>query len=94
MGHYGLGKEESRMTSVTEFATRTHSDLALYKTAQALAALRDRDYAIPDDIKILVPLALAHWLIVKPESQLRGRTAGAILDEILETTELNIGEPE
>jgi len=85
-------------------ATRTHPDLALgasprgslalYKTAQALAALRGRDYAIPDDVKALVPLALAHRLIIKPESQLRGRTAVAILAEILETTELNIGELE
>lgn len=83
-------------------ATRSHSDvalgasprgsLALYKTAQALAALRKRDYVIPDDVKRLVPLALAHRLIVKPESQLRGRTAGAILGEILERTELDIGE--
>jgi MoxR-like ATPase len=83
-------------------ATRTHPDLALgasprgslalYKTAQALAALRGRDYAIPDDVKALVPLALAHRLIIKPESQLRGRTAVAILAEILEATELNIGE--
>ena len=31
-------------------------------------------------------------LIVKAESQLRGRTAGAILDEILEKTPLDIGE--
>ncbi len=85
-------------------ATRTHPDLALgasprgslalYKTSQALAALRNRDYAIPDDVKTLVPLTLAHRLIVKPESQLRGRTAQAILDEILENTELNIGELE
>jgi MoxR-like ATPase len=83
-------------------ATRSHPDvalgasprgsLALYKTAQALAALRQRDYVIPDDVKRLVPLALAHRLIVKPESQLRGRTAEAILGEILERTELDIGE--
>jgi MoxR-like ATPase len=85
-------------------ATRTHPDLALgasprgslalYKTSQALAALHDRDYVIPDDVKTLVPLTLVHRLIIKPESQLRGRTAVAILDEILETTELNIGELE
>ena len=85
-------------------ATRSHPDvalgasprgsLALYKTTQALAALRDRDYAIPDDVKVLIPLTLAHRLIVKPESQLRGRTAGAILSEILERTELDIGELE
>jgi MoxR-like ATPase len=83
-------------------ATRSHPDvalgasprgsLALYKTAQALAALRGRDYVIPDDIKMLVPLALAHRLIVKPESQLRGRTAETILAEILEHVELDIGE--
>jgi MoxR-like ATPase len=83
-------------------ATRSHRDvalgasprgsLALYKTSQALAALRGRDYVIPDDIKALVPLTLAHRLIVKPDSQLRGRTAGGILAEILEQTELEIGE--
>jgi MoxR-like ATPase len=83
-------------------ATRSHSDvalgasprgsLALYKTAQALAVLRDRDYVVPDDVKTLVPLTLAHRLIVKPESQLRGRTAETILAEILEDTELDIGE--
>jgi len=85
-------------------ATRSHPDLALgasprgslalYKTTQALAALRGRDYAIPDDIKTLVPLTLAHRLIIRPESQLRGRTAVTILNEILETIELNIGELE
>ncbi len=83
-------------------ATRSHPDvalgasprgsLALYKTAQALAALRGRDYVTPDDIKMLAPLALAHRLIIRPESQLRGRAAGPILAEILERTELDIGE--
>jgi MoxR-like ATPase len=83
-------------------ATRSHRDvalgasprgsLALYKTAQAMAALRGRDYVLPDDIKALVPLTLAHRLIVKPESQLRGRTAEGILGEILEQTQLDIGE--
>ena len=63
-------------------ATRNHPDLslgasprgslALYKTSQALAALQSRAYVIPDDIKKLAPLTLAHRLILKPESQLRG----------------------
>jgi len=83
-------------------ATRSHPDvalgasprgsLALYKTAQALAALRGRDYVVPDDIKTLVPYTLTHRMIIKPESQLRGRTAGTILKEILEDTALDIGE--
>jgi MoxR-like ATPase len=83
-------------------ATRSHPDLALgasprgslalYKTSQALAALRGRDYVLPDDIKTLAPLTLAHRLIVKPASQLRGRTAAAIVAEILERTELDLGD--
>lgn len=83
-------------------ATRRHRDialgasprgsLALYKTSQALASLRGRDYVVPDDIKRMAPLALAHRLIVKPDSELRGRTATGILAGILEETELDIGE--
>ena len=81
-------------------ATRAHPDvalgasprgsLALYKTAQALATLRGRDYAIPDDIKVLTPLTLAHRLLIKPESQLRGRTPTSILAEILERATLKL----
>jgi MoxR-like ATPase len=81
-------------------ATRKHADialgasprgsLALYKTAQAWAALHDRDYTIPDDIKRLAPMTLAHRLILRPESQLRGRTAEGLVREILERAELKL----
>jgi MoxR-like ATPase len=81
-------------------ATRSHSEialgasprgsLALYKASQALAAVRGRDYVQPDDIKLLAPLALAHRLIIRPESQLRGRTAERVLDEILSETPLEL----
>ena len=82
-------------------ATRHHPDLllgaspraslALYKTTQALASIRGRDHVIPDDIKYLVMVTLAHRLIVRPESELRGRTATAILEDILKATALDIG---
>jgi MoxR-like ATPase len=83
-------------------ATRTHPDLtlgasprgslALYKTSQAWAAVNGRDYVIPDDIKKLARLALVHRLIVRPDSELRGRTGKGILGEILEKTDLDIGQ--
>ena len=82
-------------------ATRRHADLALgaspraslalFKTAQALAAVRGRDHVLPDDIKYLLPVTLPHRLIVRPESELRGRTATSILDEILKEVPLEIG---
>ncbi len=81
-------------------ATREHPDLslgasprgslALFKTAQALALLRGRDHVIPDDIKSLVPMTLTHRLIVKPEAQLRARTAASILDDILKSVPLEL----
>jgi MoxR-like ATPase len=83
-------------------ATRSHPDvavgasprgsLALYKTAQAFAAIHGRDYVTPDDVKEMAPFALPHRLILKPESQLRARDARAIVGEILERVELDIGE--
>ena len=83
-------------------ATRRHGDLALgasprgslalYKTAQALAAIRGRDYVLPDDVKLLVPLTLEHRLIIRPESALRGKTVEGVLGEILERVELDVGE--
>lgn len=83
-------------------ATRRHPDLllgasprgtlALLHASQALAALRGRDYVLPDDLKQLVSPALAHRLIVRPEAQLRGRSAVDILAEIVRETPLPLGE--
>lgn len=84
-------------------ATRDHPDLALgasprgslalFKTAQAYAALQGRDFVIPDDVKKLVIPSLAHRVIVRPESSLRGRTARTILEELLEAIEVPLGTP-
>lgn len=83
-------------------ATRSHPDLtlgvsprgslALFKTAQAFAALHGRDYALPDDVKHMAPLALNHRLLLKPESALRGRTPVQIIDEVLRRSELPLTE--
>jgi MoxR-like ATPase len=81
-------------------ATRDHPDLALggspraslalYKASQALAACRGRDHVIPDDIKYLVPYILTHRLIVRPEAELRGRSASWVLDDVLNNTVLDL----
>jgi MoxR-like ATPase len=85
-------------------STRGHPDLslgaspraslALFKTAQALAAIRGRDHVIPDDIQALAPAILTHRLILNPEAELRGRTCQGVLQDILEKTPLPLGKPE
>ena len=82
-------------------ATRNHPDLALgaspraslglFKASQALAALRGRDHVIPDDIKYLALVTIAHRLIVTSEAELRGHSAAAIIKDLLHNTPLDLG---
>lgn len=76
-------------------ATRNHPDtylgasprgsLALYRTAQARAALLGRDYVIPDDIKVLAEVTLAHRIIVSPSARIKNIDPRAIIEDILQT---------
>lgn len=83
-------------------ATREHPDLALgasprgslalVRAAQAWAAMHGRDYVLPDDVKRMAPATLAHRLILRAESQLRGRTAEDIIRAVLEQTAVPLVE--
>jgi len=57
--------------------------LALYCASQAFAALQGRSFVIPDDVKNLVNFVLAHRIVPKAESHLRGQTVEEILKEIV-----------
>jgi len=75
--------------------TREHSDVALgasprgslglLHSAQARAAISGRDYVLPDDIKDVAPHVLAHRVVLRPNAELRGLTATAVIDEVLAT---------
>jgi MoxR-like ATPase len=82
----------TRKHSSVALGASPRGSLALYKTSQALAALKGRDYVVPDDIKVMAPLTLAHRLIIKPESQLRGISALNVIDDIVGQTELTLEE--
>jgi len=83
-------------------ATREHPDLALgasprgslalVRAAQAWAAMHGRDYVLPDDVKRMALPTLAHRLILRAESQLRGRTAEDIIRAVLEQTPVPLVE--
>jgi MoxR-like ATPase len=74
-------------------ASREHEDvllgaspratLALFRTAQALAAIQERDFVVPDDVKRLAVPVLAHRIILKPESRLRKRTPQLVVQELV-----------
>ena len=57
--------------------------LALYRASQALAAVRGRNYVIPDDLKTLAVPVLAHRLVPSMESRLHNRAVGEVLTTLL-----------
>jgi len=57
--------------------------LALYKTAQARAAVLGRDYVIPDDVKALAVATLAHRLIINPAARIKSIEARQVVHEML-----------
>ena len=59
------------------------ASLSLLKASKAVAAMDGRDYVIPDDVKYLVPKALNHRLIIKPEYELENVTPGDVVKDIL-----------
>jgi MoxR-like ATPase len=48
-----------------------------------MAAIRGREYVLPDDVKRIIDPVMNHRLIVKPESRLRKVSAEQVLDEIV-----------
>jgi MoxR-like ATPase len=82
--------------------TRAHPDVALgasprgslglLRAAQARAAAAGRDYVLPDDIKELAPSVLCHRIIVKPNAELRGLTAPAVLAEVLDSESVPLAD--
>lgn len=77
-------------------ASRQHPDvylgssprgsLALFRTSQARAAMSGRDYVIPDDIKALAEVTLAHRIIVGPAARIKDISSRTIVQDVLSTT--------
>jgi MoxR-like ATPase len=59
--------------------------LALYRTAQARAAIAGRDFVLPDDVKYLAPYVLTHRIQISPQTRLRGRQAEDVIIDLVNT---------
>ncbi len=80
------------IVSLTE-ATRNHREvslgasprasLGLFRTSRALALIRDRDYVLPDDIKMLAPAVIAHRIMLSPSARMRGVRSTDVVEDLL-----------
>jgi MoxR-like ATPase len=81
---------QSRSHSDLELGASPRGSIALMKMAQAWAVINERDYIIPDDIKEIAAAVLAHRIIIKSKSRLRGADKEKIVKEIIRRTEVPV----
>jgi MoxR-like ATPase len=95
-----LKLEPTLLRYISEIARRTRSwpsvslgaspraAISLMLVAKALAALNDRDYVIPDDVKAAALPALRHRLVLRPEAELEGFDTDRVLTDVLAAVEV------
>jgi MoxR-like ATPase len=68
-----------------ELGASPRATLALYQSAQAWAAIQDRKYVLPDDVKAMAPSVITHRLMISPQAQLRGRQPEELVADIVDS---------
>ena len=82
----------TREDKAIQLGASPRGSLALYHTAQALAAMHGREYVLPDDVKRPIQPALEHRIIATSQSRVRGRAVSEILKEIADRVPVPVEE--
>ena len=73
----------TREDQAIQYGASPRASLGLMRAGQALAALRGRDYVLPDDIKHLAHPVLTHRLILAEEERLKGKSTGRLIEKLI-----------
>ena len=65
----------------------------LFEISRALAVVEGREYVVPDDVRRIAPAALAHRLVVDPESSVRGVSRTDVVESVLDAVTVPSMEP-
>ncbi len=75
--------EATRQAAQVRLGVSVRGALALTRAARTWALAHGRGYVTPDDIKALAEPVLAHRLILDPEAEFDGVTAGAVIGQVM-----------
>ncbi|MDR5589982.1 MoxR family ATPase [Christiangramia sp. SM2212] len=96
----GVIFEEKLLNYIAELVNKTRNhphlylgaspraSIAVMNAAKAFAAVNGRDFVIPEDIKNSLKPVLAHRLILSPDREMEGMTAGSVIDMITQSVEI------
>lgn len=79
---------QTRSTGDLYLGASPRASIAIMIGAKSLAAIRGRDFVIPDDIKEIAYPALRHRIILTPEKEMEGKNPEDIIQVILNRVEV------
>ncbi len=79
---------ETRNHSSLYLGASTRASLALLKSSKATAALKGRDFIIPEDVQEMAPHVLHHRIMLTPEKEMEGLTTDELIQNILKSIEV------
>ncbi|WP_129115393.1 AAA family ATPase [Halegenticoccus tardaugens] len=77
----------TRESPAVEYGASPRATLAFLNAGKARAAIRGREYVIPDDVKSLAEKVLAHRLALTADAELSGQSVFEVVEEILDRVE-------
>ena len=79
---------ETRNNSSLYLGASTRASLALLKAAKAAAAMKGRDFVIPEDVQEMAPHVLRHRIMLTPEKEMEGMVPDDLIESIIKATEI------
>ena len=75
--------QASREEKAFELGASPRASLALMRTTRALAAIRGREFVLPDDVQEMARVVLPHRLMLSADARLRSSTPESLLEQML-----------
>ena len=79
---------KTRDWSAIRLGASPRAAIAVLRVSKAFAAMEERDYLIPDDVKAAVKCTLRHRILLDPEAELEGVTADEALEQVIRSVEV------
>jgi MoxR-like ATPase len=79
---------ETRNNPALYLGASPRASLSILKASKAMAAIRGRDFVVPEDIIGIAPHVLRHRIILTPEKEMEGLTADELIKQLIERVEV------
>lgn len=87
--HYAVDiVRRTRAHPFVHYGASPRASVALLLCSKALAAIRGREFATPDDVRDIARPVLRHRLALRAEAELDGATPDAVITDILKSAEV------